>query len=66
MRRFVTTRTLPRATPTASAPSSDTYSASGVYVPPSQFECLFPSTAHTDEHVDATVAAARAFFEHAT
>jgi glutamate-1-semialdehyde 2,1-aminomutase len=37
--------------------------ASGVYVPPSQFECLFPSTAHTDEHVDATVAAVRMFFE---
>jgi glutamate-1-semialdehyde 2,1-aminomutase len=37
--------------------------AAGVYLPPSQFECLFPSTAHTDEHVDATIAAARAFFE---
>jgi glutamate-1-semialdehyde 2,1-aminomutase len=31
--------------------------AAGVYVPPSQFECLFPSTAHTDEDVDETVAA---------
>ena len=30
----------------------------GVYLPPSQFECLFPSLAHTDEHVDLTVAAA--------
>ena len=38
---------------------------SGVYVPPSQFECLFPSTAHTDEHIDATVAAVRSFFESA-
>ena len=37
--------------------------AEGVYLPPSQFECLFPSTAHTDEHVDATVAAARSFFD---
>ena len=37
--------------------------ASGVYLPPSQFECLFPSTAHTDEHVDATVAAVRSFVE---
>jgi glutamate-1-semialdehyde 2,1-aminomutase len=37
--------------------------AEGVYLPPSQFECLFPSTAHTDEHVDATIAAARSFFE---
>jgi glutamate-1-semialdehyde 2,1-aminomutase len=36
---------------------------SGVYLPPSQFECLFPSLAHTDEHVDATVAAFGAFFE---
>jgi glutamate-1-semialdehyde 2,1-aminomutase len=33
----------------------------GVYVPPSQFECLFPSTAHTDEDVDRTVAAVEAF-----
>ena len=37
--------------------------AESVYLPPSQFECLFPSTAHTDEHVDATIAAARSFFE---
>ena len=33
----------------------------GVYVPPSPFECLFPSTAHTDEDVDRTVAAVEAF-----
>ncbi len=33
----------------------------GVYVPPSQFECLVPSTAHTDEDVDRTVAAVEAF-----
>jgi glutamate-1-semialdehyde 2,1-aminomutase len=39
--------------------------ADGIYLPPSQFECLFPSTAHTDEHVDATVAAVRAFAEQA-
>ena len=32
--------------------------AEGIYLPPSQFECLFPSLAHTDEHVDLTVAAA--------
>ena len=37
--------------------------AEGVYLPPSQFECLFPSTAHTDEHVDLTIAAARDFFD---
>ena len=35
--------------------------ASGVYVPPSQFECLFPSLAHTDEDVDRTVEAVRSF-----
>jgi glutamate-1-semialdehyde 2,1-aminomutase len=29
----------------------------GVYVAPSQFECLFPSLAHTDEDVDRTVEA---------
>ena len=33
----------------------------GFYLPPSQFECLFPSLAHTDEHVDATIAAVAAF-----
>jgi glutamate-1-semialdehyde 2,1-aminomutase len=37
--------------------------ATGIYVPPSQFECFFPSLAHTDEHVDATVAAIEAFLE---
>ena len=30
----------------------------GVYIAPSQFEALFLSTAHTDEHIDATVNAA--------
>ncbi|MSO58118.1 MAG: glutamate-1-semialdehyde-2,1-aminomutase [Thermoleophilia bacterium] len=35
----------------------------GIYLPPSQFECLFPATAHTDAEVAATVAAVRAFFE---
>ena len=33
----------------------------GVYLPPSQFECLFPSTAHTDADVDATIAAVASF-----
>ena len=37
--------------------------AVGVYLPPSQFECLFPSLAHTDEDVDRTVAAVRSFVE---
>ena len=37
--------------------------AEGVYVAPSQFECLFVSTAHGDEEVDATVAAVRGFAE---
>ena len=31
----------------------------GVYLPPSQFEAWFPSLAHTNEHVEATLAAAR-------
>jgi glutamate-1-semialdehyde 2,1-aminomutase len=35
--------------------------ASGVYVAPSQFECMFVSTAHREEEVDATVAAVRDF-----
>jgi glutamate-1-semialdehyde 2,1-aminomutase len=35
----------------------------GIYVAPSQYECLFPSLAHDDELVDETVAAVAAFFE---
>jgi len=31
----------------------------GIYLPPSQFEAWFPSLAHTDEHVERTLAAAR-------
>ena len=34
----------------------------GVYPPPSQFEAWFPSLAHTDEHVEHTLAAAAAAF----
>jgi glutamate-1-semialdehyde 2,1-aminomutase len=35
----------------------------GVYLAPSQFECMFVSAAHGDEEVDATVDAVRSFFE---
>jgi glutamate-1-semialdehyde 2,1-aminomutase len=35
----------------------------GVYVAPSQFECLFVSTAHGDAEVDATIAAVASFFD---
>jgi glutamate-1-semialdehyde 2,1-aminomutase len=31
----------------------------GVYIAPSQYECLFPSLAHTDEIVEATIDAVR-------
>ena len=31
----------------------------GVFLPPSQFEAMFVSLAHTDEDVDQVVAAAR-------
>ena len=34
----------------------------GVYLPPSQFETWFPSLAHSDEHVEQTVTAAREAF----
>jgi glutamate-1-semialdehyde 2,1-aminomutase len=34
----------------------------GVYPPASQFEAWFPSLAHADEHVEQTIAAARAAF----
>ena len=33
--------------------------AAGIYVPPSQFECLFPSLAHSDDDVDRTIDAFR-------
>lgn len=36
--------------------------ARGVYPPPSQFECWFPSLAHTPEHVARTLEAAAAAF----
>ena len=38
----------------------------GIYVPPSQFECLFPSTSHIDDDVERTVAAVEAFAETST
>ncbi len=34
----------------------------GVYLPPSQFEALFVSTAHGDDEVEQTIAAAEEFF----
>ena len=37
----------------------------GIYLPPSQFEAAFLSVAHTDEDVDATIAAARKAFAEA-
>ena len=37
----------------------------GIYLPPSQFEAWFPSLAHTDEHVEQTLAAAGESFREA-
>jgi glutamate-1-semialdehyde 2,1-aminomutase len=37
--------------------------ANGVYVAPSQFECMFVSLAHGDEEIDRTVSAVQEFFE---
>ncbi len=37
----------------------------GVYLPPSQFEAWFPSLAHTDAHVERTIAAAKEALEEA-
>ncbi len=34
----------------------------GIYLPPSQFEALFVSAAHTEEDISRTVAAARESF----
>jgi len=36
--------------------------AQGVYLPASQYEAWFLSAAHTERHVDRTIAAARAAF----
>src|SRR5262249_22828579 len=33
----------------------------GVYSPPSQFEALFPSTAHGDDEIERTIAAVASF-----
>ncbi len=35
----------------------------GIYIAPSQFEVLFLSTAHDDEHIDATISAAEKAFD---
>ena len=37
--------------------------ASGIYVAPSQFECLFPSLAHGDEEIDRTIEAVGEFHD---
>ncbi len=34
--------------------------AAGIYIAPSQYECLFPSLAHGDEEIDVTIAAVAA------
>jgi glutamate-1-semialdehyde 2,1-aminomutase len=56
----------PRDYERAQACDTDAYAAfcrgmldRGIYLPPSQFEAWFPSLAHTDAHVERTVAAAR-------
>jgi glutamate-1-semialdehyde 2,1-aminomutase len=53
----------------AQATDADTYARffrgmleRGIYLPPSRFEALFISAAHTEEHVDRTVAAAAEVF----
>ena len=35
----------------------------GIYVAPSQYECLFPSLAHGDEEIDRTIEAVSAFYD---
>jgi glutamate-1-semialdehyde 2,1-aminomutase len=37
--------------------------ASGIYVAPSQFECLFPSLAHGEAEIDRTIGAVGEFFD---
>jgi glutamate-1-semialdehyde 2,1-aminomutase len=36
--------------------------ANGIYVAPSQYECLFPSLAHGGSEIEALVNVARGFF----
>jgi glutamate-1-semialdehyde 2,1-aminomutase len=62
-------RTAPRDYEDAKESDVDAYAAfaralleRGVYPPPSQFEAWFPSLAHTDEHVEQTLAAAKEAF----
>ncbi|MER2237927.1 MAG: aspartate aminotransferase family protein, partial [Psychrobacillus sp.] len=35
----------------------------GIYLPPSQFEGMFLSTAHTEEHIEKTIQAFHTVFE---
>ena len=42
--------------------SSGTCSSRGVYLAPSQFECMFVSLAHGDEEIDRTIEAVGDFF----
>ena len=35
----------------------------GIYLAPSQYECLFPSLAHGDDEIDATIAAVSAVYD---
>ena len=35
----------------------------GIYLPPSPYEAWFPSLAHTGEHIERTIEAARESFE---
>ena len=42
--------------------SSATCSSAGIYIAPSQFECLFVSSAHGDEDIDCTIPAVGEFF----
>ena len=35
----------------------------GIYIAPSQFECLFVSLAHSDEDIDRTIEAVGEFFD---
>ena len=60
--RSATSRTRPRATRSATARSSATCSARGIYVAPSQFEAMFVSLAHGDDEIDRTVEAVGDFF----
>ena len=58
-----TSPTPPPATPSATRRSSGACLERGVFVAPSQFECLFVSLAHGEDEIERTIDAVRSHFD---